>query len=72
MGYMLLLKFLFVRVGPVFSIEFVVFFIDLLMLPKLCVGYVNDVEYVRKGNRFARVVEDNPKCADGVFEYGAV
>jgi hypothetical protein len=69
---MLLLKLLFVGIGPVFGIEFVVFFIELLALLKLCVGYVNDVKYVRKGYGFARVVGDDMKCADGVFEYGAV
>jgi hypothetical protein len=65
-------SFLFVGVGLAFGVELVVFFIELLTLTKLCVGYVDDVEYVRKGNSFARVVGDNPKCADGVFEYGAI
>jgi uncharacterized membrane protein YoaK (UPF0700 family) len=72
MGYVLLPKLLFIRVGPVFGVEFIVFFIELLALLKLCAGYVDDVEYVRKGNRFVRVVGDNPKFTDGVFEYGAI
>jgi hypothetical protein len=69
---MLLPKLLLVGVRPVFGVEFIVFFIELLVLPKLCAGYVDDVKYVRKGYEFARVVGDDPKCTDGFFEYSAV